>query len=137
MTEILFLWTYNCKSSIHRNFTQTSSHVSTHKCASIQSSTGLHCCITPILGQNSLLSSPSYVGRYGLENAILDRKRYFTMLHTGTCSNSSFFFLHIFILVIVKYQLLQQCTAHIAWSDSVFRFASISISVFMFVVTKC
>ena len=33
-------------------------------------------------------------------------------------------------------QLLQLCTARKAWSDSVFRSASISISVFMFVVTK-
>ena len=36
---------------------------------------------------------------------------------------------------IYQNQLLQLCTARIAWSDSVFR--SASISVFMFVVTKC
>ena len=37
----------------------------------------------------------------------------------------------------VNQQLFQLCTARIALSDSVFRSASVSISVFMFVATKC
>ena len=67
---------------------------------------------------------------------ILDRLRN-RFLHLGHIQ-SAFYHLLVFCAYNQrKNQLLQLYTASIAWSDSVFRSASISISVFMFVVTQC